>query len=855
MDILKKIGVGFFCLFVFVQVSAQNQLPTYSDSLFSTYYHQKHSLFTSLPQTKGDIIFIGNSITDGGLWTELFNDIRIKNRGISGDITIGVLNRLHEIIDRKPSKIFLLIGINDLARGVQPDTIIKNIVLITKYLRQYTPATKIYVQSILPVNPVFKMFGGHTSKTPEINYINQKLSSAEKQYQYHFVDLHSHFVNESGLMKESFTNDGLHLKGDAYLLWQHLVYPFIYDANEKPSLIPYPKSLSWQKTVYKIGKKNLILIPSKILDKEAVLLADIFTEKGYESEIKNLVERNAPHIELSIDPAISKSKEAYELTVSENKIIIKGSSTHAVFNGIQTFRQLWRSGSLIDACIIKDEPAFEWRGYMVDVGRNYMSMDLLKQQIDIMSKYKLNVFHFHPTEDVAWRIFIKQYPQLTAAENMLRNKGMYYSQNEIQELIDYCKARYITFVPEIDMPGHSAAFKRAMGVDMQSDLGMVYVKNILKEFCDTYDVPYIHIGADEVKITNKNFLPEMTQYLESRSKKVIGWQPGGNFSKKTILQLWKDNNDQFKQEEGTYYIDSRHLYLNHMDPLEAVTTIYNHQIGVDGIKNDYFLGATLCLWHDRAVRDERDLLTMNPVYPGILAFSERVWIGGGKSQWIANIMDGDVKGFVDFEKRLLDHKKEYFNNLPFPYVKQSNVKWSLMGPFDYKIDMAKKANTIFNTNDTASDVQELGGTIVMRHWWHPLIKSAIDNPMPNTVWFATTSMWSDEDGERSFWIGFNNISRSPNTDSPPANAWDDKGSKVWVNNQLIAAPNWVRAGQKGDAEIPLIDEGYEYRRPTIIKLKKGWNKVVLALPVGSFVGKDWHNPVKWMFTFVPVSNQ
>ncbi|HRF25631.1 MAG TPA: beta-N-acetylhexosaminidase, partial [Chitinophagaceae bacterium] len=98
------------------------------------------------------------------------------------------------------------------------------------------------------------------------------------------------------------------------------------------------------------------------------------------------------------------------------------------------------------------------------------------------------------------------------------------------------KERQITFVPEIDMPGHSAAFKRAMGVDMQSDSGIVILKNILKEFCTTYDVDYIHIGADEVKITNKNFVPEITNYIESFGKKVIGWQPGGNFTNSTIRQ-------------------------------------------------------------------------------------------------------------------------------------------------------------------------------------------------------------------------------------------------------------------------------------------------------------------------------
>jgi hexosaminidase len=148
-------------------------------------------------------------------------------------------------------------------------------------------------------------------------------------------------------------------------------------------------------------------------------------------------------------------------------------------------------------------------------------------------------------------------------------------------------------------------------------------------------------------------------------------------------------------------------------------------------------------------------------------------------------------------------------------------------------------------------VTATGGTIVLRHWWAPLIRGAIKQPKDSTTWYATTTIWSDTEEEKPFWIGFNNLSRSPSTDSPPLGAWDSKGSAVWVNGELVPPPHWKRGGQKGHAEIPLTDEGYEYREPTMIPLKKGWNTVLLKAPVGSFRGKDWHNPVKWMFTFVP----
>jgi hypothetical protein len=140
--------------------------------------------------------------------------------------------------------------------------------------------------------------------------------------------------------------------------------------------------------------------------------------------------------------------------------------------------------------------------------------------------------------------------------------------------------------------------------------------------------------------------------------------------------------------------------------------------------------------------------------------------------------------------------------------------------------------------------------VVLRHWWAPLIKGAIEHAEDSTTWYAATKIWSDEEGERSFWIGFNNLSRSPATASPPAGAWDDKGSVVWVNGKPIAPPQWNRGGQRGHSEIPLTDEGYEYRAPTKIQLQKGWNNVLIKAPVCSFRGRDWQNPVKWMFTFV-----
>ena len=106
---------------------------------------------------------------------------------------------------------------------------------------------------------------------------------------------------------------------------------------------------------------------------------------------------------------------------------------------------------------------------------------------------------------------------------------------------------------------------------------------------------------------------------------------------------------------------------------------------------------------------------------------------------------------------------------------------------------------------------------------------------------------------KDFWIGFDNLSRSYASDSPDLGTWDNRKSWVKVNGELIAPPVWKQAGMVGDLEKPYLDEGYSYREPTKIKLKKGWNEVLIKLPVKDFNGKNWQTPIKWMFTFVPVN--
>jgi len=635
--------------------------------------------------------------------------------------------------------------------------------------------------------------------------------------------------------------------------WKETIYDKEYDL---PALIPYPKKINWNKERYSLKNYTAIYISNSLFQNEARNLQKFLASKNILVQIKAKLHPGEKAIELWMKDNLpnANKEESYSLTVSANAIKVESATSHGLYNAIQTFKQL-SEGNVISGCEIYDSPAFSWRGFMIDVGRNYQSISQIKQQIDVMAAYKLNIFHFHLTEDIAWRLQSKKYPQLTGAKYMLRNPGKYYSMEEMKDLINYCNERYITLVPEIDMPGHSAAFKRAMGVDMQSEKGTIICKNILTEICDELNVPIIHIGGDEVKISNHDFLPQMTKLLLSKNKQVIAWNPGGVLPEGTTLQMW---NGGTKPKTKYPSVDSRHLYLNHFDPIDGVVATFNHKICDTVSGDDFKLGATLCNWPDRNVTNETDLIDMNAVYPILLTFSERCWAGGGWENYATAIGAPGLEkytAFKNFEARLLTHKEKYFNKLSFPYFKQSDIEWSLIGPFDNNGNTSKP---FFIENvehlDSIQKINTLkvyGGTIWLRHFWDPMIKSHLSKQNDSVTYYAVTKIWSEKAETKNFWIGFDNLSRSTATDSPPLNEWDERNSKVWVNNKIIAPPIWARAGQKGDSEIPLIDENYEIRPPTKILLKAGWNYVLIKSPVASFKAKDWQNPVKWMFSFIP----
>ena len=196
----------------------------------SEYNFQRRSLFEKLPVTSKDIVFLGNSITDGGEWNELLANPRVKNRGISGDRSSWMLDRLDPIINGHPKKLFLMIGTNDLAVGITPEEVAANVEKLLDRFAEESPWTKIYVQSILPVNGVDTKAKpkNHWKKGAEIIETNRLLETlCEGRKNVMYVDVYSALVDEKGMLDKQYTNDGLHLMGEGYLAWKTVIEKFV----------------------------------------------------------------------------------------------------------------------------------------------------------------------------------------------------------------------------------------------------------------------------------------------------------------------------------------------------------------------------------------------------------------------------------------------------------------------------------------------------------------------------------------------------------------------------------------------------------------------------------------------------
>lgn len=212
LKILKKIILSGILAFMLCNCLT---VPAQADA----YWDQKTSLFEILPITGNDIVFLGNSITDGGEFNELFGMTNIKNRGIRSDVIPGVEKRLRQVTDGKPKKIFLLIGINDVSHNLSVKELARRYESLVKKIRTQSPTTKLYVQSVMPINNSIGKYKSLRGKEATIKKFNEEIKRIARENGATYVNLWPALADSQGNLKKAYTNDGLHLTGAGYKAW------------------------------------------------------------------------------------------------------------------------------------------------------------------------------------------------------------------------------------------------------------------------------------------------------------------------------------------------------------------------------------------------------------------------------------------------------------------------------------------------------------------------------------------------------------------------------------------------------------------------------------------------------------
>lgn len=540
--------------------------------------------------------------------------------------------------------------------------------------------------------------------------------------------------------------------------------------------------------------------------------------------------------------------EGYRLNIASGEITVTAGDAAGLYHGVRTLLQLAAlHPEGVPAGTIDDSPAFGIRGFMHDTGRNFRTVESLKADLDRLAAYKLNVFHWHLTDNPAWRIECQAYPKLNdpAFRVRGRDENATYSYAQIRDVIAYAKARHIRVIPELDMPGHSAYFAKAFGFGMGDRRALPILEKLLEEFCAEIpkeDCPILHIGSDEVHIAAPDaFIKRIGDKVIALGRTPMIWNPGLKNDGRYISQLWREAEaGEISAGKNAGIVDSGLGYLNAHAP-EAVVRrhFFKRTCGTD--KGDAArLGGIACLWPDTRVDDKSKIAAQSGQWPGVVSFSENVWRGrpAFPAAYADALPTGDkaaLAAYVAFEDTLAVHRDTFFRDVAFPFVKTSGIVWKIAGPIDPKTPDAP-----------AASFRAQGGDITL--------------PMkaPEGTYFeATTVIVSPDDRTILARIGFETPTRSNRQSAgiPKAGEWSGTGASVSVNGAPLPPPVWKNPGAHFEPkptwfspanELPLEDEElYWTREPSPLPLKEGRNRIVIRIPAR-------HVTPTHSFAFMPV---
>ena len=492
------------------------------------------------------------------------------------------------------------------------------------------------------------------------------------------------------------------------------------------SVIPEPVSVSAESGHFNLSSETPIVISEDTpqLRHIARYLSDkLYTATWMYADIKT----NQVSSDSSIVLAISSEgtpdhKEGYSLTVTPAQVEIKAGSSHGLFYGVQTLLQLLPPAITFDdptlvpgdvewtipAVRIEDYPRYEYRGMHLDVARHFFPIEFIKRYLDLMAMQKMNRFHWHLTEDQGWRIEIKKYPKLTEiaawrdstlvghySSDKFDNirYGGYYTQEEVKEIVQYANDRYITVIPEIEMPGHSSAALEAypqLGCEPDkaykaqttwgvfediycpSEETFTFLENVLVEVIDLFPSEYIHIGGDEAPKTawenselaqqvikreglkdehelQSYFITRIEKFLNSKGRQIIGWDEilEGGLAPNATVMSWRGIEGGIaaaQQGHDVVMTPTSHLYLDYYQadpeteplaiggfiPLEKT---YSYEPTPDTLTNEeskHILGAQGNVWTEY-IHTGKKVEYM--AFPRATALAEVVWSPKEKRDW------------------------------------------------------------------------------------------------------------------------------------------------------------------------------------------------------------------------------
>ena len=685
-----------------------------------------------------------------------------------------------------------------------------------------------------------------------------------------------------------------------------LAYPFLVarqrdwslptpEADLPVALIPYPKEIVRLKGDLAFSSLRIDeLSMASLRDKEHIVAEFGDVRRFWQMDAGSRGKQPLVTFRQINSPLSSaESKEGYTLIVSEKGVEISAWEFSGFLIPPQTVRQLIRKDNKkysMPYCRIKDAPAFPVRGLMLDVGRNYMSVPFLKSVVRRLSHYKINVLHLHLSDDPGWRVEVNKYPELTVETSFwpTRQPGKFYTQEDIKSICDFCDSLNIRVIPEIDMPGHSAAFRKAIGKDMQTPEGMQVLKEALDEIIPLFKDSLFHIGSDEVHFKMKEFMPEMIRYVRSKGKQVVVWYPGYAPDSNAVRMCWGEYEAGYSLDKSAPYIDCNGFYMDWMDSQGGVLqTFFQYPCEVPQAGGKA-LGSEMCVWTDGAISSDERILLQYPFYPTMLTFSERIWRGSREKRrdLVANLPAKGTKAweaFNEFEDRLIYHRDRYFKSIPFAYVKQSEMKWRLIGPFNHHgindtsfepEKVIKEKYIVRKDTLTWNDTVAYGGEIQIRTLYAmfnmhrnqyrldflPTVMSSSVGKKDGTC-YALTRIKSPKNQEVYLMFGLNGMwghsGGYRSARAPEHGSWDFSGGDVWLNGIRVLPPSrwpfeslpWTGWG-KGRIEVPLTEEGYFFRPPVKIKLRKGVNEILVRTVFGHWKGDNGQR--KWQFCCMPV---